>query len=131
LLADQQVRVGGGGPAVVPFPEPGDGEGAGELVQVDGVAGEAPADEQGPARQGEVGHEEPGCLALAEAVDGDQGDGELGHRGPGPVDQPAEPVGRDRDGQVFIRARIYARRGMLTRAVSTRPTIIVHYFPSF
>jgi len=81
--------------------EPGDGEGVSELVKVDGVPPEIPADEQAPAWYVEVAQEEPGNLALAEPMDGDQGDDELGHRAVGPVDQAAEPTGGDRDGKTY------------------------------
>src|SRR6266849_5065389 len=74
LLADQQVGVGGAGPAAVPFAEPGAGEGVGELVGVEGVAGQLPPDGQRPGWQVEVFQEEAGRLALAEAMDGDLGE---------------------------------------------------------
>ena len=43
--------------------------------------------------------EEFGGLVAAEAVDGDQGDDEFGHRPVGAVDQAAEPVSGNRDGE--------------------------------
>jgi len=70
---------------------------------LDGLSpsGRKTPDGQRPGWQVEVFQEEAGRLALAEAMDGDQGRDELGHRAVGPVDQAAEPVGGDRDGKAY------------------------------
>jgi hypothetical protein len=88
---DQQVRVGGAGPAPVPFAHPPGGQGAGELVEVEGVVPVVvAADGQPPGGQVQVGGQQPGRFQFAEAVDRDQGDHQPGHRAGRPVDQPAE-----------------------------------------
>src|SRR6266567_165273 len=63
---------------------------------LDGLSpsGRKTPDGQRPGWQVEVFQEEAGRLALAEAMDGDQGRDELGHRAVGPVDG-------ERDGKAY------------------------------
>jgi hypothetical protein len=55
LLADQQVGIGGIGPAPLALTQPGDDEAVGDLAQVDDVAAHATADGEPAAGQVEVG----------------------------------------------------------------------------
>src|SRR5712691_2707174 len=99
LRGCQQVGVDGEGPAPAPFAEAGDRVGVGEVVEVDAVLPGAPPDDEAAGGQVEVLGEQQGGFFLAERVDGDQRDDQLAHRAVRPVDQPAELVSGDRDGQ--------------------------------
>lgn len=81
------MAAGGAGPAAPAFAQPGDEEVAGELVEVDSVAGGLPAGyEQRSVLPVEVVQEESWGLVPAQAMHGDQGDDELGHRSVGAAD---------------------------------------------
>jgi hypothetical protein len=70
-LADQQVRVGGARLEPATLTQPLDGQGVGELVEVDGVTRAVAHQVKSSGGQVQVGQQKVVGLLLAESVDGD------------------------------------------------------------